>query len=172
MFPRLIHTERSQRENQIDQKPMRFLSYGHRSSAIQSRRDRGVVTALLVRKVKISPSMYLAHAKTLESGTAKYPIRREICKSFTNPTGYLDVSHEKLFSGQLPTRLIVGLFDNRTHNGDRERNPFNFRHFFTGGNRHLLGRTIIRLEAAETRFCRRALRGGVRRTVRGHEQDK
>jgi hypothetical protein len=30
--------------------------------------------SLLVRKVKISPSVYLAHAKTLENGTAKYPI--------------------------------------------------------------------------------------------------
>jgi hypothetical protein len=85
--------------------------------------------SLLVRKDKISPSMYLAHAKTLESGTAKYPIRRVICKSFTIPAGYLDVSHEKLFWGQLPTRLIVGLVDNRAYNGDRERNPFNFRHF-------------------------------------------
>jgi hypothetical protein len=85
--------------------------------------------SLLVRKVKISPSVYLAHAKTLENGTAKYPIRRVICKSFTIPAGYLDVSHEKLFSGQLPTRLIVGLVDNRAYNGDRERNPFNFRHF-------------------------------------------
>jgi hypothetical protein len=34
--------------------------------------------SLLIRKVKISPSVYLAHAKTLESGTAKYPIRRVI----------------------------------------------------------------------------------------------
>ena len=85
--------------------------------------------SLLVRKVKISPSVYLAHAKTLESGTAKYPIRRVICKSFTIPAGYLDVSHEKLFSGQLPVRLIVGLVDNRAYNGDRERNPFNFQHF-------------------------------------------
>jgi hypothetical protein len=84
--------------------------------------------SLLVRKVKISPSVYLAHAKTLENGTAKYPIRRVICKSFTIPAGYLDVSHGKLFSGQLLTRLIVGLIDNRAYNGDREINPFNFRH--------------------------------------------
>jgi hypothetical protein len=90
-----------------------------------------VVTAasLLIRKVKISPSVFLAHAKTLENGTAKYPIRRVICKSFTIPAGYLDISHEKLFSGQLPVRLIVGLVDNRAFNGDRERNPFNFQHF-------------------------------------------
>ena len=35
---------------------------------------------MLIRKVKISPSVYLAHAKALESGLAKYPIRRVICK--------------------------------------------------------------------------------------------
>jgi hypothetical protein len=85
--------------------------------------------SLLIRKVKISPSVYLAHAKTLETGTAKYPIRRVICKTFTIPTGYLDASHEKLFSGQLPIRLIVGLVDNRAYNGEREKNPFNFHHY-------------------------------------------
>jgi hypothetical protein len=54
-----------------------------------------VVTAasLFIRKIKLSPSVSLAHAKTLQNGTAKYPIRRVICKSFTVPAGYLDVSH-------------------------------------------------------------------------------
>jgi hypothetical protein len=61
--------------------------------------------AVIIRKVKVSPSVYLAHAKTLESGMAKYPIGRVICKAFTNPAGYLDVSREKLFSGHLPSRL-------------------------------------------------------------------
>ena len=85
--------------------------------------------ALIVRKVKVSPSVYLAHAKTLESGMAKYPIRRVICKAFTIPAGFLDSSQEKLFSGQLPSRLIVGCVDNRAYNGDKSRNPFNFQHF-------------------------------------------
>jgi hypothetical protein len=73
--------------------------------------------SLLIRKVKISPPVYLAHAKTLETGTAKYPIRRVICKTFTIPAGYLDASNVKLFFGQLPIRLIVGLVDNRAYNG-------------------------------------------------------
>jgi len=85
--------------------------------------------ALVIRKVKISPSVYLAHAKTLESGMAKYPIRRVVCKTFTVPAGYLDVRQEKLFSGQLPTRLVLGCVDNRAFNGDLGMNPFNFRHF-------------------------------------------
>jgi len=75
------------------------------------------------------PSVFLAHAKTLEHGPAKYPIRRVVCKSFTVPQNYLDVSHEKLFSGQLPTRIVVGLVTNCAFNGHAEANPFNFQHF-------------------------------------------
>jgi hypothetical protein len=84
---------------------------------------------MMVRKVKISPNVYLAHAKTLETALAKYPIKRVICKTFTIPAGYLDTSQEKLFSGQLPCRLIVGCVDNRAFNGNYSLNPFNFQHF-------------------------------------------
>jgi len=84
---------------------------------------------MYVRKVKLSPSVFLAHAKALENSTAKYPIRRVVCKSFTIPVGFRDVSHEKLFSGQLPKRLVVGLVNNEAFNGAFARNPFNFEHF-------------------------------------------
>ena len=84
---------------------------------------------MFVRKVKLSPSVFLAHAKALENGTAKYPIRRVVCKTFTVPQGFRDIRHEKLFSGQLPTRVVVGLVTNEAFNGHRERNPFNFQHF-------------------------------------------
>jgi len=84
---------------------------------------------MFVRKVKLMPSVFLAHAKTLERGPAKYPIRRVVCKSFTIPQNYLDISHEKLFSGQLPTRIVIGLVSNRAFNGHAEANPFNFQHF-------------------------------------------
>jgi len=70
------------------------------------------------------PSVFLAHAKTLERGTA-----RVVCKSFTVPQNYLDVSHDKLFSGQLPTRIVIGLVSNRAFNRHLTSNPFNFQHF-------------------------------------------
>jgi len=91
--------------------------------------------SLFARKVKVMPSVFLAHAKAMEHGTAKYPIRRVVCKSFTIPQNYLDMNHEKLFSGQLPTRIVIRLVDNRAFNGSRERNPFNFAHF----NLHEIG---------------------------------
>ena len=36
---------------------------------------------------------------------------------------------EQLFSSQLPTRIVIGLVDNRAFSGDTAHNPFNFRHF-------------------------------------------
>ena len=63
--------------------------------------------SLFVRKVKLSPSVFLGHDKALENSTAKYPIKRMVCKTFAIPQNYLDVNHEKLFSGQLPTRIVV-----------------------------------------------------------------
>lgn len=84
---------------------------------------------LFVRKVKLSPSVFLAHAKALEVGNAKYPIRRVVCKTFTIPRGNLDFSQENLFTGQLPTRLVLGCVDNDAFNGSYEKNPYNFKHF-------------------------------------------
>ena len=34
--------------------------------------------------------------------TAKYPIRRVVCKTFAVPQNYLDVTHEKLFPVNYP----------------------------------------------------------------------
>jgi hypothetical protein len=97
-------------------------------AAEQAYKVQLTAAAFFVRKLKISPFVYLAHAKTVESGMAKYPIRRVICKTFTIPAEYLDVSHEKLLTGQLPTRLIVGCVDDTAFNEDVTKNPFNFKH--------------------------------------------
>jgi len=53
-------------------------------------------------------------------------VRRVTCKSVTIPAGYYDISHEKLFSVLLPTRIIVGLVRNDAFSGSRTHNPFNF----------------------------------------------
>ena len=91
-----------------------------------------VHASMFVRKVKVISSVFLAHAKTLENGTATYPVRRVACKTIAVPQNYREVSYEKLFSGQLPTRPMVGLVINRAFNGHLESNPFNFKHYNLG----------------------------------------
>ena len=84
---------------------------------------------LYVRKVKISPSVFIAHNKALEVGNAKYPIRRAVCKTYTIPAGNLNHTQENLFTGQLPTRIVIGCVDNDSFNGRYAKNPYNFKHF-------------------------------------------
>jgi len=48
-----------------------------------------------------------------------------VCKTVTIPNTFRD-NVEKLFSGQLPSRLVIGLVANDAFNGAYNRNPFNF----------------------------------------------
>jgi len=84
---------------------------------------------LLIRKVNISPSVFIAQAKAFEVGNAKYPIRRVVCKSYSVATGMRDNVHEGLFTGQIPSRIVIAMVENQAFNGSYERNPFNFKHF-------------------------------------------
>ena len=79
---------------------------------------------LLIRKAKISPSVYLAHARAFEVGNAKYNIRRALCKSYTIAAGAHDDTHEALFTGQVPTRLVICMVDNDAYNGTYVKSPF------------------------------------------------
>jgi len=79
--------------------------------------------SLFIRKWK-SVHLSFSLIKTLER-VCKYPIRRVVCKTFTIPTGHLDATNEKLFTGQLPRRVVIGLVDNEAFNGAFGHNPFN-----------------------------------------------
>ena len=54
-----------------------------------------ISAVLSVRKVQLNPSVFLAHAKALESTLAKYPIKRVVRKTYNIPAGNLDGNHEK-----------------------------------------------------------------------------
>lgn len=79
--------------------------------------------ALLVRRIKLSPGVLLAHAKTLSTTTAKYPITRVEVKSFVIHYGVLSESIDNAVLGQLPKRIIIGFVDNRAFNGNSKFHP-------------------------------------------------
>jgi len=84
---------------------------------------------LYVRKVTLSSPVLLAHAEAFQTANAKYAMRRVICKTFTVPAQNYDFTQEKLFSGQLPTRLVLACVDNDAYNGTYAKNPYNFKNF-------------------------------------------
>ena len=85
--------------------------------------------SLHMRKIKLSSSIQLAHAKALEISSMKYPVIRAQVKTFSIPAGNLNTCQENLFLGQLPKRIIVGCVDNDAFNGSYVKNPFNFKNF-------------------------------------------
>lgn len=85
--------------------------------------------SLFVRRVTVSSAVLLGHIKALEKGTAKYPLRRVVCKMVSVPKGNLTLTQDHVFLGQLPNRIVVGCVSNGAFNGSYSKNPFNFQHF-------------------------------------------
>lgn len=84
---------------------------------------------LYVRKVKINPSILLAHARALSVTPAKYPINRVEIKTLTIGSGIQSKSIDNIFLGQIPKRCIIGMVDSQAFNGTQKLDPFNFQHF-------------------------------------------
>ena len=85
---------------------------------------RIVDAVLFVRKAVLSPTVAMAHIRALEKGTAKYPLRPVDCKVYSIPQGALSSTHENLFLGTLPKRIILWCVDNDALNGAFGKNPF------------------------------------------------
>ena len=79
---------------------------------------------LFVRKAVLSSTVAMAHIRALEKGTAKYPLRPVDCKVYSIPQGAMSSTHENLFLGTLPKRLILWCVDNDALNGAFGKNPF------------------------------------------------
>ena len=86
---------------------------------------RIVEAILFARKAVLSPTVQMAHIKALAKGTAKYQLRPVDCKVYSIPQGAMSHTHENLFLGTLPKRLILWCIDNDAYNGNYDKNPFN-----------------------------------------------
>ena len=84
--------------------------------------------SLFIRKVKVSPGVLLGHAKALEKNSAKYPIDRVICKTYSVSKESLSFMQDNVFLGPMPKRIVIGLIENAALNGNNALNPFLFHH--------------------------------------------
>ena len=84
---------------------------------------------LKVHKVKVSPSVSIAHELALKKGPAIYPVRRVECKTFIIPTGNPSLRKDNLYNGLVPKTFVFGMVDSAAFNGDYTKNPFNFKTF-------------------------------------------
>ena len=62
---------------------------------------------LKVRKMKVSPSVSIAHELALKKGPAVYPVRRVECKTFIIPTGNPSLRKDNLYNGLVPKTFVL-----------------------------------------------------------------
>lgn len=84
---------------------------------------------LYVLKKKATSAQMEITKKMLEKSSAKYSIRRVEVRNHIITAGTSSVSLDNVFSGTLPSRLIVGFVENAALTGTLSKNPFNFKHF-------------------------------------------
>jgi hypothetical protein len=83
---------------------------------------------LKICKVKVNPSISVAHKVALKKGPAIYPICRVECKSFIVPAGNPSLRKDNLFNGLVPKTFVFGLVESEA-NSALKKNPYNFQHF-------------------------------------------
>ena len=86
---------------------------------------------LKIRKVKVSPSISIAHELALKKGPAIYPIRRVECKTCIISAGNPSLRKDNVFNGLVPKKFAMVMVDNAAFNCDYKKNPFNFKTFTT-----------------------------------------
>ena len=83
-----------------------------------------VNAALFAKKATLNPTVQMAHIKALEESTVKYPMRSVDCKVYSIPAGAWSHTHENLFLGNQPKRLVLCCIDNDAYNGAYDKNLF------------------------------------------------
>ena len=76
-----------------------------------------IVNAIMfAKKTTLNPTVQMAHIKVLEKSTVKYPMLSVDCKVYSIHAGALSHTHENLFLGTLPKRLVLCYIDNHAYN--------------------------------------------------------
>lgn len=84
---------------------------------------------LYVTKKKATTAQINITERSLSSTPASYAIRRIEMREHLIARNSTTVCLDNVFSGPLPTRIIMGLVDNSATGADLKKNPFNFEHF-------------------------------------------
>ena len=99
---------------------------------------------LIVRRIRPSPKIFVAHNEALSKGIhALYNLTRVELKTFTFAGGPQALSINNAVLGALPKRLIFTMVKNTDFLGSRDSNPYNFRHYdLTSFTMYVNGRQI------------------------------
>jgi hypothetical protein len=85
---------------------------------------------LMVQKVALNPNVYDSHLKITDEGNSiPYVLSTPTINFYTIEKDSSQFMRDDLFMGKTPKHIIIGMVETKAYHGDREKNPFNFKHF-------------------------------------------
>lgn len=99
--------------------------------------------SLYLHRSKVSSDLLVAHQRALAQTPARYPMTRTEVKMVTLHKGSIDATIDNIVLGQLPRRMFVCFVGHDECNGNKTKNPLEFKHFnvnylcaFLGGDQY------------------------------------
>lgn len=93
---------------------------------------------LFVRRIKVSPSVEIAHSRALEKCNAIYNMHKTEIELIPIPSGSRIFTKDGLFAGKIPKKLVFVLLSANSLNGGYDDSPFRF----LGNNVHRIDITL------------------------------
>jgi hypothetical protein len=81
-----------------------------------------------LRIVRLRESLRLGIESNLLKMPAKYPMKKIETRFFTHSSNTSNLSEQNLFTGTLPTRVVIGLVSTLALDGKNTLSPFHFKH--------------------------------------------
>ena len=85
-----------------------------------------------VRRVKVLPSVLQNYEEQLSKELGQFPFKRLQCRAFNLQKDQTDVTLQNMFSGELPSSVLICMVPNSTYNGDLYSNSYNLEHLDLG----------------------------------------
>ena len=85
--------------------------------------------SLWIRRVKLSPAKQISFEKEIAQAPINIPISYVAMKNITIASTVSSFNQDGVFTGPLPSRIILGLVQNEAFAGSKVLNPFNFKHY-------------------------------------------
>ena len=86
---------------------------------------------LKIRKVKVSPSISIAHKLALKKRTGHLSCETRGVQTFIISAGNPSLGKDNLYNGLVPKTFVFRKIDSAAFNGDYEKNPYNFKTYTT-----------------------------------------
>ena len=84
---------------------------------------------LNVKRVHLNPSVFTFISNQIEKTPASLPYKGVVVRSFGITSGTFSFVQERLFSGRLPSVVVIGLVSSTAYLGNQTKNGYNFKDF-------------------------------------------